>query len=161
MVHRTGYLLKKAGGERYIQVETILIFYKQEFISTGKHLLFENEAFIGHITVSDGEYLAKGLAVLSEEEKAELIRFLMLFTPPLYDPPASQFGFGIELDENLTYCEVVLANDLYEIWYDAKLTAKLYQDEHFRWKQFSGERLQPSVVREITDRIEAHYSAEK
>ena len=158
MVHRTGYLFKKGDHERYIQVETILIFYKQEFISTGKHLLFEDETFIGHITASDGEYVTKGLAVLSEQEKAELILFLTLFKPPLYDPPASQFGFGIERDGNLTYCEVVLKKDLYEIWYDAELIAKLYQDEHFRWKQFSGERLQPSIVREITDRIQAHYS---
>ena len=86
MVHRTGYLFKEGDNERYIQVETILIFYKQEFISTGKHLLFEDETFIGHITASDGEYVTKGLAVLSEQEKAELILFLTLSKPPLSGP---------------------------------------------------------------------------
>lgn len=153
MVHKTGYLLKN-DGERYIQVETIFVFYRQAFVSAGKHLLFEEETYMGNFTVLDGAYTFKGSTVLTEGQKAELIAYLKDLKPPVFDAQPSQFGFGIELDGNLTYCEVILSNDLYEIWYDGKLVAKLYQDEWFTWIQASGEPLPPSVVGEITGRIE-------
>lgn len=157
MVHKTGYLLK-TDGERYIQVETIFVFYRQAFICAGKHLLFEEETFMGNFTVSEGIYSFKGSKSLTEGQKAELIVYLKDIKPPVFDAHAPQFGFGIQLDENLTYCEVIVNNEFYEIWYDAKPVAKLYQDEQYNWMQVSGKDLPPNVVREITGRIEDHYS---
>ena len=157
MVHRTGYMLK-GDGKRYSQVETILLFYRQKFVSSGKHLLFENETFIGNLTVRDGENVFNGVATLTDEEKAELLVYLKAFMPPDCDAHAPQFGFGIQLEGNLTYCEVLQQNDLYEIWYDGKPVAELSQNEQFSWQQVSGQHLAPSVFREITERIEGHYS---
>lgn len=57
MAYRTGYLLSINGFEKYLQIESILAYFEQQYISTGKHLLYEDETFIGNVTILDGQYV--------------------------------------------------------------------------------------------------------
>lgn len=75
MVYRTGFLLQKDDIERYIQVETILAFYKQQFINTGKHLLFEDQTFIGNATFSDDHCILNGFNNFDQTEKKDIKAF--------------------------------------------------------------------------------------
>lgn len=158
MIYRTGYSLKSTGSERYIQIETILAFYEQKFMNTGKHLLFEDENYIGDITSFNNEWVCTGLTNFSEVEKDEILTFLKQYKSPEQESRSSEFGFGIEREDNITYCEVILKNHLYDIWFDGSKAGRITQDKQWKWVQLLGTAIPASVLKEISQRIEDHYS---
>lgn len=158
MIYRTGYSLKSSGTERYIQVETILAFYEQKFINTGKYLLFEDESFIGEINSLNNVWICTPLENFNEAEKEEILTSLKHLKLPEQEARPTEFGFGIDRAENITYCEVVLKNHLYDIWFDGAKVARLGQDQQRNWVQLSGNSIPTSIIEEISQRIEDHYS---
>lgn len=158
MVYRTGLLLKKYNVERYIQVETILAYYKQQYINTGKHVLYEDESFIGNIIVSGETCSFSGFIDFKQYEKDDIENFLKCLIIPVQPDLPSAFGFGLQQNNQLTYCEVILNGGLYEIWIDGVSIAVLTQNSKCNWLQVSGEIIQPSVLRKITKQIENYYN---
>jgi hypothetical protein len=158
MVYRTGLLLQKESIERYIQVETILAFYKQQFINTGKHLLFEDETFIGNATLTNDQYTLNGFDKFDQEEKDNIITFLKVLVVPQQQALTSAFGFGLQFNGELIYCEVILNAGLYEIWFNNINIAVLSQNAKCIWLQVTGEALPLSILRHITKRIESYYN---
>lgn len=157
MVYRTGFLLSRHGMDRYIQVETILTYYEQQYISTGKHLLYLNEKFIGNVTFGDEQYAYNGLQNFDTEDKQQIGAFLSELIIPRQPDLALAFGFGLQQDEALFFCEVIMNVGLYEIWLNGANVAVLCQDPKCNWRQLSGTSLTASVLREITHRIENYY----
>lgn len=158
MVYRTGLLLQKGSVERYIQVETILAFYKQQFINTGKHLLFEDETFIGNATLTNDQYSLNGFDNFDQAEKDNIRAFLKDIIVPNQQALPSAFGFGLQFKGELTYCEVILNAGLYEIWFNNINIAVLSQNVKCIWLQVSGEAMPISILRNITTRIENYYN---
>jgi hypothetical protein len=158
MFYRTGFLLQKDSIERYIQVETILAFYKQQLINTGKHLLFEDEILIGDATLSNDQYTLNGFDNFDQKEKDNIIAFLKVLVVPHQQALTSAFGFGLQFRDELIYCEVILNMGLYEIWFDNINIAVLSQNAKCIWLQVSGETLSPAILRDITNRIKSHYN---
>jgi hypothetical protein len=157
MIYRTGLLLKKYNVERYIQVETILAYYNQQYINTGKHMLYEDESFIGNIVVSGETCSFSGFIDFEQYEKDDIENFLKGLIIPVQQDLPSAFGFGLQLNTQLTYCEVILNGGLYEIWIDGVSIAVLTQNSKCNWLQVSGEIILPSVLRKITKQIENYY----
>jgi len=158
MVYRTGFLLQKDDIERYIQVETILAFYKQQFINTGKHLLFEGETFIGNVIFSDDHCILNGFDNFDQSEKKDIRAFLGTLIIPHQKALASAFGFGLQIKDKLVYCEVILNMGLYEIWFNGINIAVLSQNAKCIWLQVSGNALPPSILRDIKKGIEKYYN---
>lgn len=159
MIYRTGFILSNNGLERYIQVETILAFYEQQFISTGKHLLFEDEMFIGNVTLNNDVYTLRGFENFDAAAKADIESFLRKLTVPHQQELISAFGFGIQSADELIFCEVILKDKgTYTVWMNGSQIAELTQDSQCKWHQLTGEKLRPSVFREITERVEGYYN---
>lgn len=158
MIHRTGFLMANEGSERYIQVETNLVFYQEEYITTGKFLLFEDDVFIGSIHLNDNGFGLRELKHLTLAETKQLIQYLRDYTLPGQAACASSFGFGLEVKHNLVYCEILVKDHIYHVWFDGIHTAKLHQNENFGWIQMQPQLLPVTVLKEISDRIEDHYS---
>lgn len=158
MVYRTGFLLNTDGKDRYIQVETILAYYEQQYISTGKHMLYLNEEFIGNVTFGDDTYTYNGLQDFNTGDKKQISDFLSALVIPKQPELALAFGFGLQQDDALIFCEVILNAGLYEIWLNGTNVAVLSQDPKCNWFQVSGDSIQPSKLREITRRIEGYYN---
>ena len=158
MVYRTGYLLSFDGFEKYIQIESILAYYEQQYISTGKHLLYEDETFIGNVTILDGHYVFNVSNDFSAKAKSEIANYLKTLVIPHQPELTSAFGFGLQQSEELTFCEVILKAGQYEVWFNGSFTALLSQNDKCIWLQVSGEKLLPSVLREVIGRIENHYN---
>ncbi len=158
MIYRTGYLMNSNGFERYIQIESILAYYEQQYICTGKHLLYEEEIFIGNVTIMDGQYVFKGLDKFDTEAKNEIENYLQTLVIPHQPELVSAFGFGLQQNQELTYCEVILNSGQYEVWFNGKFAAVLSQNDRCIWLQVSGETMLPSVLREVVGRIENYYN---
>jgi len=158
MIYRTGLLLRKHNIERYIQVETILAYYNQKYINTGKHLLYEDESFIGNIIVSDEACSFSGFIDFDQYEKDDIENFLNCLIIPVQPDLPNAFGFGLQQNDQLTYCEVILNGGLYEIWIDGVSIAILVQNSKCNWLQVSGAIILPSVLRRIIYQIESYYN---
>ncbi len=159
MIYRTGFTLNNKGDERYIQVETILAFYEQQFISTGKHLLFEDEVFIGNITKDNDKYTLRGFENFDDVAKSGIEKFLRELIVPHQQELVSAFGFGIQSADELMLCEVILKDKgIYTVWMNGSQVAELKQDNKWNWHQLTGEKLRPSLLREITERVEGYYN---
>lgn len=158
MVYRTGYLLSISGFEKYIQIESILAYYEQQYISTGKHLLYEDETFIGNVTILDGHYVFNVSNDFSTKAKSEIANYLKTLVIPHQPELTSAFGFGLQQSKELTFCEVILKAGQYEVWFNGSFAALLSQNDKCIWLQVSGKTLLPSILREIISRIESHYN---
>lgn len=157
MVYRTGYVLIQSDSEHYIQVETELTFYRQKFVSTGKYLLFEDEDFIGDFVIQERNWACTGMSRFSNEEKDEILAFIKTIKVHPKNC-SSSFGFGLQLDDNIIYCEIIVKHNVYEIWFDGVSVAKIYQDEQYNWLQVLGKPLPVAAINDIAKRIENHYS---
>lgn len=158
MVYRTGFLLISPSVDRYIQVETILTYYERQYISTGKHLLYLDEEFIGNVTFGSEQYTYNGLNDFDPEERNRIGDFLSALIIPKQPELDLSLGFGLQQDQELIYCEVLLNAGLYEVWLNGANVAVLCQDPKCNWLHVSGEKLKPSLLREITNRIENYYN---
>lgn len=158
MVYRTGVLISDNGVDRYIQVETILAYYQQQYITTGKHLAYEDETFIGNVIIEDQRCTFNGFGDFSQQALADIQAYLLQLIIPQQQDLAAAFGFGLQLHTDLILCEVILNTGLYEVWFDGRKVAGLSQNERCSWQQVAGERLLPSLIREITRRIENYYN---
>lgn len=157
MIHRTGFLMTDGGTERYIQVETNLVFYRGKYISSGEHLLFEDNTFIGNIHVNDNGFALKDLKNLTVGETKSLIYYLKNYTLPVQDSCTSNFGFGLEIKHSLIYCEVLVREHIYHVWFDSIHVAKLSQNENLSWIQMQSKLLPVTMLKEVSERIEKHY----
>ncbi|GAA4919728.1 hypothetical protein [Mucilaginibacter defluvii] len=159
MIYRTGFTLNDNGIERYIQVETILAFYEQQFVNTGKHLLFEDEMFIGNVTLDNVAYTLLGFDNFDDAAKAAIKKFLKELIVPHQQELMSAFGFGIQSADELIFCEVILKDKgIYTVWMNGSQVAELTQDSKCNWQQLTGEKLRSSVFREITEKVEGYYN---
>ncbi len=71
----------------------------------------------------------------------------------------SAFGFGIQSADELIFCEVILKDKgIYTVWMNGSQAAELTQDSKCKWHQLTGEKLRPSILREITERVEGYYN---
>jgi hypothetical protein len=131
---------------------------KQQFINTGKHLLFEDETFVGNATFSNDQYALNGFDNFDQTEKDNIRAFLTVLVVPHQQALTCAFGFGLQFRGELIYCEVILNGELYEIWYNNINIALLSQSAKCIWLQVTGEALSPSILQEITKRIESYYN---
>lgn|GEM_PF-1703492 len=157
MVEKTGYLLIDGKNERYIQIESELLFYHGRYISAGKHNIIEGNSNIGTITINEGVWSYDGMETLCEIEKSQLFEFIKNHKYILGREIVTSFGFGLELNDNMTYCEVLFKNGPYNICFDGKAVAQIDQDENFQWVQLQGEPLSDVVMETITRRLEDYY----
>lgn len=157
MIEKTGILLTSGKDERYIQIESLLIFCHEKFISSGKHHIIEGENNIGVISINDNLWSYSGLETLSDSEKEELFDFINHHQYMIEKEIVQSFGFGLALDDNLTYCEVLFKDQAYDISFDGKTVARIDQDENHQWIQTQGKLLPDSIIQTITNRLEEYY----
>ncbi|QJD95490.1 hypothetical protein HH214_06180 [Mucilaginibacter robiniae] len=157
MLHRTGYSVYDQGNSKYIQVETVLVFYREKFIISGKHMLFEDTALIGNMSYTDNGLSMSGLERLTQSERLQLVAHIKNYVAPDQASCAPTFGFGLQIKDNVVYCEIIVTDHIYHVWFDGKKVGKLTQNERFNWLQMQSELLPAGTLREISDRIEKHY----
>jgi len=158
MISKVGYTIIQNGIERDIQIESVLYFFRKKYNYKSKHILFEDEKQIGVITVKKDHWIYSGNTSFSKEELTDLFDFITSYESAFNKIILPSFGFGIELDNNITYCEVLFRDGPYDIWFDGKIAARIDQDDNCRWVQLMGATLRKKVIKVITDRIEAHFS---
>lgn len=157
MIEKTGYLLSSGKQERYIQIESLLIFCHEKFISAGKHHIIEGEHNIGTISINDHLWSYSGLETLGDPEREELFDFINHHQYTIEREIVQSFGFGLELENNLTYCEVLFKEGAYDICFDGKTVGRIDQDENHQWIQTEGNALPALTVQTITSRLEEYY----
>jgi hypothetical protein len=157
MIEKTGYLLSTGKQERYIQIESLLIFFHERFISAGKHHIIEGEYNIGTISINEQVWSYSGLETLSDAEREELFDFIKHYQYTIKREIVQSFGLALELDNNLTYCEVLFKDGAYDICFDGKTVGRINQDENHQWIQTEGSTLSDLTVQTITNRLEEYY----
>ena len=158
MVSKARFSILQNGIERHLQIESPLSFFQTRFLYKSKHTLFEGGRRIGFISSRNGGLVYRGVVPFSNDELSILFDFISTCESTLNQSLPPSFGFGIELNNNLSYCEVLIKDGLYDIWFDGKIAARLSLDGSCHWVQLMGANLKKEVVKTITDRVEAHFS---
>ena len=66
-------------------------------------------------------------------------------------------GFGIAYGGEMIFCEAMMEEHSYEIYFDGKWMASLEHTDQLDWIQASGIILPHAIIEEIGERIESHY----
>ena len=67
-------------------------------------------------------------------------------------------GFGIDYAGELKYCEAIMQDTSYDIYFDHEWIASIIHDDNWDWRLASGSILPQSIINEIGLRIESHYN---
>ncbi len=67
-------------------------------------------------------------------------------------------GFGIDYGGELKYCEAIMQETSYDIYFDREWIASIIHDDNWNWQLAAGAILPQSIINEIGLRIESHYN---
>ena len=67
-------------------------------------------------------------------------------------------GFGITYGNEIKYCEAIMADTSYDIYFNGEWIASVAHNDSFEWMQDSGTILPQSIIDEIGLKIESHYN---
>jgi len=66
-------------------------------------------------------------------------------------------AFGLTYAGELIFCEVVMHEHHYELFFDGEPKGTIEHDDNWQWIQVSGSLLSLGVIKEIGFRIESYY----
>jgi hypothetical protein len=67
-------------------------------------------------------------------------------------------GFGIDYGNEIKYCEAIMADTSFDIYFNGEWIASIEHNDHFNWMQASGAILPQATIDEIGLKIESHHN---